>query len=284
MGHSGLSFPGDPPISTCNPGQKSKFLNHLSKTHEDGQVKQADQALRLYAYFLSSREPQTASTEAENSPTAWKDIEEKLKAALRLRHRALSTEKTYLSWFRQFQGFVGYKDSNLLEAKDIQDFLSYLAAERRVSRSTQNQALNALIFLYRHVFGKDLEEQIQKVTANPKRPLPGVLTLREVKAVFEEMSDWHGLMTRLIYGCGLRLQECLNLRIKDVDLEQGVLVVRSGKGDKDRRTLLPESLKDELLSHIAAVQEIYDQDRQNNINGVSLPGALEKKYPHAGKE
>ena len=153
-----------------------------------------------------------------------------------------------------------------------------------MSSSTQNQALNAIVFVYRHVFEKDIEDQINSVRARRKRRLPVVLTFKEATNIFDKMSGLYCLMAKLIYGCGLRLQECLSLRIKDVDIEQSIVIVRSGKGDKDRRTVLPESLKDELLHQISSVREIYEQDRKDNINGVYLPGALEKKYPNAGKE
>lgn len=155
----------------------------------------------------------------------------------------------------------------------------------KVSLSTQNQALNAIVFVYRHVLEKDIENQINSVRARQRRRLPVVLTVREVNNIFDVMSRLYCLMSKLIYGCGLRLQECLSLRIKDVDIEQGIVIVRSGKGDRDRRTVLPESLKDDLLRHISfIIREIYEQDRKDDINSVYLPGVLEKKYPNAGKE
>jgi integron integrase len=196
-----------------------------------------------------------------------------------------STEKTYIAWLRQFQGFTKSKDLKELNANDLQDFLSYLAVDRKVSSSTQNQALNAIIFVYRHVLDKHLgDDELNAVRAIHKRRLPVVLTIREVRSIFDKLSGIHRLLAMLIYGCGLRLQECLNLRIKDVDIEQGIVIVRSGKGDKDRRTVLPDSLKDDLIRHIAETRSLYDSDIKNDINGVYLPGALEKKYPNAGKE
>ena len=264
--------------------QKSQFLKHLSKNHEDWQVNQADNALRLYSYFLSRQHSEKTGGISEALTNSRKAIEEKTIEAIRLRHRSYSTEKTYITWLRQFQGFIKNKELKALNGKDLQDFLSYLAVERKVSSSTQNQALNAIAFVYRHVLEKDIEDQINSVRAHQKRRLPVVLTPREVNNVFDEMSGLYCLMAKLIYGCGLRLQECLSLRIKDVDIEQNIVIVRSGKGDKDRRTVLPESLKDVLLHQISSVREIYEQDRKDNTNGVYLPGALEKKYPNAGKE
>jgi integron integrase len=280
----GYRFLDIPLAQSITNEQKSQFLKQLSKNHEDWQVNQADNALRLYGYFLSSQHPDKADGIPETLINDWKAVEDKTIEVIRLRHRSYSTEKTYILWLRQFQSFVKNKDLKELDGKDLQDFLSYLAVERKVSSSTQNQALNAVVFVYRHVLEKDIEDQINSVRARQKRRLPVVLTIKEVNSIFDEMSGLHCLMAKLIYGCGLRLQECLSLRIKDVDIEQGILIVRSGKGDKDRRTVMPESLKDELLRHTSSIREIYELDRKDNTNGVYLPGALEKKYPNAGKE
>jgi len=262
--------------------QNAKFLNHLAKKHEDWQVQQADRALKLYGYFLSRS--RTSDEETTTSQSNWQGIEMKLREALKLRHRSYSTEKTYVMWLRQFQGFINGKQPQSLEGKDIQDFLSYLAVEKKVSASTQNQALNAVVFLYRHVFDKDIQGEINAVRARQNRRLPVVLTVNEVEKIFSEMSGINKLMARLIYGCGLRLQECLQLRIKDVDFEQSLVIIRSGKGDKDRRTMLPEAVKEELVKHITETRVIYEKDRNAKLNGVQLPGALERKYPNAGKE
>lgn len=263
--------------------QNTEFLSQLAKKHEDWQVQQADRALRLYGYFLT-RKRTSEDEPSVNNQGDWKEIEEEMRQALRLRHRSYSTETTYILWFRQFQGFVNGKQYQSLDGKDLQNFLSYLAVERKVSASTQNQALNAIVFLYRHVFDKDIEGEISAVRAKQKRRLPVVLTAKEVDKIVSEMSDINRLMARLIYGCGLRLQKCLQLRIKDVDFEQGVVVIRSGKGDKDRRTVLPEAGREELAKHLTDIKVIYEKDRKEQLNGVQLPGALERKYPNAGKE
>jgi integron integrase len=214
----------------------------------------------------------------------WKLLEEKTREPLRLRQRSYNTEKTYMIWLRNFRGFVSGKHPKDLSGKDLQDFLSHLAVEKRVASSTQNQALNAIVFFYRHVLEKDIENELSALRAKQRRHLPVVLTEREVRQVFGELSGVHRLTTMLIYGCGLRLQECLSLRIKDIDFERNMVIVRSGKGDKDRRTVLPESLKDDLIKQIGVIRSLYDQDRAQNLNGVYLPGALERKYPNAGKE
>lgn len=255
----------------------------MSKVHEDWQVKQADYALRLYNFFLSHQRGKHLPTSPE-SERKWIAIEKDTRKALRLRHLSLNTEKSYIIWLRQFQGFIGEKSSEELEGADLQNFLTHLAVERRVSSSTQSQALNALAFVYRHVLNKQIEGLIEAVRAKHKRRLPVVLTPQEVEILFDKMSGVHQLMAMLIYGCGLRLSECVKLRIKDVDLECSMVIVRAAKGDKDRRTVLPERLKDRLIQHIATVRSIYEKDREQNLPGVALPGALEKKYPNAGRE
>jgi integron integrase len=263
--------------------QVQGFLRHLSKNHEDWQVNQADYALRLYQFFLS-REKQEKQAKVDGDLDEWIELEDETRKLLRLKHRSLSTEKTYIGWLRRFGDFVKEKATGHLVGKDLQDFLSHLAVDKKVSASTQNQALNALVFVYKHVLEKDIENTINAVRARYKRRLPVVLTVKEVEQIFDKMSGLHRLMAMLTYGCGLRLNECLRLRIKDVDLEQNIIIVRSGKGDEDRRTVLPERLKDELIHHITLVKSLYDSDREQNLNGVALPGALERKYPNAGKE
>ena len=153
-----------------------------------------------------------------------------MRKALRLRQKSLSTERTYLMWVRRFQGFIGEKSPAGLTGRDVQDFLSYLAVEKKIAPSTQNQALNAIVFFFRHVLEKNIDNELSAVRARQRRRLPVVLTVREVHAIFEQLAGTSRLMAMLIYGCGLRLQECLRLRIKDIDLEQNVVIVRSGKG------------------------------------------------------
>jgi len=261
---------------------KNQYLFHLSKTHEDWQVNQADTALRLYNYFLSQEN--NLPIPSDSSIKDWCAIEEKLIEALRLRHRSYSTEKTYKTWVRSFRLFLNHKEPLTLEGKDLQTFLSHLAVDKNVSSSTQNQALNAVVFLYRHVLDKNIDGEISAVRAHRSKRLPVVLTVQEVKSVLNKMTGINHLMGMLIYGCGLRLNECLGLRIKDIALEQNIVTVRAGKGDKDRRTMLPEVLKDDIIRQISEAKKIYDNDRLEGQNGVYLPNALERKYPNAGKE
>jgi len=151
------------------------------------------------------------------SSSDWRSLEQKLREALRLRHTSYSTEKTYVTWFRHFSRFVKERMPQTLSDKDLQDFLSHQAVDRRVSASTQNQALNAVIFFFRHVLDKNIEGEISAVRAKKTRQLPVVLTITETDSIFSHMDGLNRLMAKLIYGCGLRIQECLQLRIKDVD-------------------------------------------------------------------
>lgn len=131
---------------------------------------------------------------------------------------------------------------------------------------------------------KNIEGEISAVRARQNRRLPVVLTVKEIEKIFSGMSGANLLMTKLIYGCGLRLHECLQVRVKDIDFEQNMVIIRSGKGDKDRRTVLPEAIRQELIAHLNQVKALYEKDREVKLNGVQLPGALERKYPNAGKE
>jgi integron integrase len=278
------AFVGQQLSEVLTPEQKKDFFKNLAKTHENWQVNQAEAALRLYDYFISVFQV-SAKDDFQENKKKWGVVKTNTQKALRLRHMSYSTEKTYLMWLRSFYGFATDKIPDDLTVADIQSFLSYLAVERKVSPSTQNQALNALVFIYRHVLDKKIgADELNAVRAIYKRRLPVVLTVREVHSIFDKLSGIHRLAAMLIYGCGLRILECLSLRIKDIDIEQGIVIIRAGKGDKDRRTVLPESLKDDLISHCAEVRSLYDKDRKNEIKGVYLPGALEKKYPNAGKE
>ncbi len=259
------------------------FIRQLGRKHEDWQVAQAREAVKLYRYYrrrAESMEPDGS----EDAKAQWRQVAEETVRMLRLKHRSLSTEKTYLGWLRQFYRFLDGRAPGDIDASHLKDFLSHLAVDRRVARATQNQAFNAILFVFRHVLDKDVDEIRTVVRARTRRRLPVVLTQAEVLRIFEHLQNHNRLMAQLIYGCGLRLMECARLRVKDVDFARGCLTVKSGKGDKDRVTMLPESLHDELRAHLEEVHALYEEDRAGGIAGVWLPDALERKYPNAGKE
>jgi len=167
---------------------------------------------------------------------------------------------------------------------EIEAFLSHLAVRGNVSASTQRQALNAIIFLYRDVLDIHIEEEIEPVKARRHRPLPVVMTQSEVKQVLDQMQGTHLLMARLLYGSGLRLMECVRLRAKDLDFEVSKIYVRAGKGGKDRITVFPKSIQQDLRIHLSRVKELHNQDLSQGYGRVYLPNALAKKYQNASRE
>ncbi|MFQ5708897.1 MAG: integron integrase [bacterium] len=225
----------------------------------------------------------------ENQPKFRPDPDAKLmhqvREVLRYHHYSYRTEQTYCSWILRFVKFHGAKTHpRKMGKREIEAFLSHLATEGKVAASTQRQALNALIFLYQEVLDIALSEDIAPIKAKRRRHLPVVLTQREVQAVLVQMSGTHSLMARILYGGGLRLMECIRLRVKDLDFDRSKIFVRAGKGGKDRVTFLPKSLHDELRIHLARVKHLHDLDLAEGFGEVYLPGALSRKYAHAARE
>ena len=208
---------------------------------------------------------------------------DEVRAKIRTLHYSRRTEESYTQWVKRYILFHGKRHPRDMGAAEVQAFLSSLATERRVSASTQNQALAALLFLYRVVLGIELPWLDDVVRAKPRQRLPVVLSRNEVQRLLDRLEGTHGLMARLMYGTGMRLMECITLRIKDVDFDRGEITVRNGKGGKDRITLLPQSLSARLREHLARVRMLHEEDRRVDQPGVWLPDALERKYPNAGK-
>jgi integron integrase len=210
---------------------------------------------------------------------------DQVREVLRYRHYAYRTEQTYGQCIlRYIHHFGGKTHPNRLGATDVERFLSHLATESQVSASTQRQALNALVFLYRDVLAKPLAAEITPVRSKRHQRPPTVLTQAEVQRLLAAMTGRHALMARLLYGSGLRLLACIRLRIQDVDFGQGLIFVRGGKGGKDRTTLLPRNLRDELQAQIAAVKALHHQDLEEGFGEVYIPEALARKYPKALRE
>ncbi|MCS7167520.1 MAG: integron integrase [Gemmatales bacterium] len=204
--------------------------------------------------------------------------------ACRVRHYSLRTEEAYVHWIRRFILFHGRRHSLEMAAAEINRFLTHLAVDGNVSASTQNQTFSALLFLY----GSVLEVGPGQVTGavravRPKR-LPVVLTREEALRVIDQLEGSYQLIARLSYGSGLRLLECLRLRVKDLDFACSEVIVRQGKGDEDRRTMLPSSVKPDMAAHLRRVQQLHEWDLAAGFGRVWLPEALERKYPHAARE
>lgn len=282
-----LTFCEQHQVASNDDNQIEPFLHHLAKTKEEWQVEQAGEALRLFLFFQaqSTADDSPPAPEHPESEQAWRQVASQMTEALRLRHRSIRTEKAYLQWLRAFYGFLAGKSPAEIDSRDVKRFLSHLAVERNIAASTQNQAFNALLFLFRHVLDREFDNLADTVRAKTKRKLPVVLSRPQVQQIFSRLDGVYLLMARLIYGCGLRVQECVSLRIQDIDLAGSSLTVRSGKGDKDRLTMLPEAVKAPLLTHLDQVRNLYEQDREEGISqGVWLPNALERKYPNAPRE
>jgi integron integrase len=213
-----------------------------------------------------------------------KKLLDRVRDAIRTKHYSIRTEEAYVNWIKRFILFHDKRHPQEMEATEIEEFLTHLAVDKNVAASTQNQALSAILFLYQEVLHKDLERPLDAVRAKQPKRLPTVLTKEEVQRVLAAMSGNYQLIARLLYGSGLRLVECLRLRVKDVDFAQHQIIVRDGKGRKDRVTVLPDSLIEPLQKHLRRVEMLHQNDLNDGYGAVYLPDALEQKYPNANCE
>jgi len=209
-----------------------------------------------------------------------------MRDVMRRRHYSIRTERSYCEWVKRFALHFNMKSRDDLSEgeKKIETYLTFLARDRNVAPSTQNQALNALVFLYKHVLKQPLNEKINAERAARKVKIPVVLTRDETKRIIGAMTGIHQLVVKLLYGSGLRIIECLRLRVHDIDFGMKALTVRSGKGDKDRVTTLPPSLGTPLEAHLRHVKIVHEGDLANGYGEVYLPHALARKYPNAARK
>lgn len=207
---------------------------------------------------------------------------DQVRQVLRYHHYAYSTEHTYCQWIKRYIYYHGGKTHpRELNEKHIEKFLSHLATDVNIAAATQRQALNSLVFLYHKVLDIPLTEKIAPAKVKKQSRPPTVLTQQETVRILEQMIGTNALMAKLMYGSGMRLMECIRLRIQDVDFGQRKIFVRGGKGGKDRVTLLPSNIREELRLHIERVKQIHQEDLAAGYGRVYLPGALDKKYPSA---
>jgi len=278
-----------------------QFLDSLAKEAniQSWQVDQAEQAVRLYFQNYQARQ-KTAPVQNPASPTGTieqnakrfnrEEVLNNTREWIRVKHYAYKTEQSYMSWCKRFLDYSaqctgGTKEGVVLVTPQlIKDFLVQLASKQHVAKSTQNQAFSALLFLCRNVLHIELHDMETNLRAKAGKRLPVVLTPAEINSLFSLLSGTSGLMLRLIYSAGLRLSECTRLRIKDLDFDQDLLFVRSGKGDKDRATILAKKIQPELQTHLERVKTLHNQDLADGFGEVFLPGALAKKYPAAARE
>ena len=209
---------------------------------------------------------------------------EQVKTTTRAAHYSKKTEESYTSWIKRFVLFHNKKHPKEMGAEEIKAFINNLAVNHHVSSATQNQALQGILFLYKNVLNKNVGWIEEIKFAHRKKHLPVVLTKDEVNNIFKNLNGITLLISKLLYGSGLRLGECLSLRVKDVDLEMRTISVLDGKGEKDRVTVLPEKIISELTAHITKVRNLHKKDSVQKSIEAPLPYALAKKYPNAGKE
>ncbi len=277
------------------------------------QAHQAENAARLYLQFVKTRDHQDVSSDADKAPApsppvnkqapsdpqddnpnasttddvpdSWDAALDVMRRRLRVQHYSPKTLDVYLYWADRFQEYVDRPSPAGLASGDAKDFLTHLALHERVSASSQNQAFNAVLFLYRYALQTDISGLGDTIRARRKKTLPVVLSRDEVRRLLKAMGGgMKHLMASLIYGTGLRLMECVRLRVQNLDFDQRQVLVHSGKGDKDRATLLPQTLVEPLRHHLARVKKIHQDDLNAGLGEVYLPDAIGRKYPNAGKD
>ncbi|MFV0439557.1 MAG: integron integrase [Desulfopila sp.] len=214
----------------------------------------------------------------------WRQVFTELQNCIRVRHYSQSTLRTYTGWLRKFQTFTESKDPTLLDNEDVKRFLTSLAVQKHVAASTQNQAFNALLFFFRHVLGKEFSKIDGIVRAKRKPYIPVVLSREEIDRIVDNLKMPYRLIISLMYGCGLRISECLSLRVGNFNFDMNVLTIHDGKGKKDRTLPIPESLRHQLTTQLDRVITLHERDCLAGYSGVFLPDRLEVKYKNAARE
>jgi len=208
---------------------------------------------------------------------------DQIREVMRYHHYAIRTEQTYVKWILDYIRFNETRHPREMGKPEVERFLSHLAINRNVATSTQNQALNAILFLYKYVLDMPLNDYIDATRSKKQKKLPTVLSNSEISQFFQHISGTNELMAKLLYGAGLRLMECIRLRVKDVDFENNQIIVRDGKGGKDRATVLPKPIREDLRFHLKGVRKLFEQDLAEGRADVYMPHALARKYTGAGK-
>jgi len=267
------------------------FLAGLNlENMEDWQLKQSEEAIRIYLQKFSAlnRNLQKSEIRKDLSENV-RNVINDLRNAIRLKHFAYSTERTYVDWAKRFFEYLmqqGSKNIALdsLNPQDVRNFLNMLVVEKRISASSQNQAFNALLFLFRNVLNLELKDMDKTLRAKRGVKLPVVLSVEEVQKIMQNIEGMNLLLVRTLYGTGMRLMELACLRIKDIDFGSNLIFVRGGKGDKDRTTMLPELIRNDLKNHLKEAEKVHKEDLKAGFGEVFLPEALSRKYPKAAKD
>lgn len=269
-----------------NKESKLNFFQSLSKNEdiEEWQIKQAKLAIDAYL------DSQTESISSKNIARQIKDPTKTInaiKTAIRLRHYSYMTEKTYIDWIKKFNRYLGEKknisiENSIIDVNLVKGYLEWLAIKQKVSASTQNQAFNALLFLMKNILKVDTKGFDKTIRAKKTQKIPVVLSIDEIKELLENTNEKSKLMIELLYGTGMRLSELTRLRIKDLDFDNSTIVVKSGKGDKDRTVPMPSRLKIDLRLKIAECKKMHTHDLSKGYGEVNLPHALARKYKNSG--
>jgi integron integrase len=265
----------------------SPFLEWVATKYEKQHVAEARHAVQLFWYYSQKhlKGSQNPSRGLGSTPTLPAGVLlDRLSKLMRLEHLSFRTEKTYLGWATRFLVFAGRTPGSIPTLDQFKCFLAHLAVDRKVAAATQRQAFNALLYLFRRVLDIPIQGLECVARARMGKRLPVILTVEEVRRILGCLQGTNQLMATLIYGAGLRLEECMSLRIKDLDFGRNCLTIRHGKGNKDRETVLPEKLLDSIKVHLEKIRRLYDKDRSEGVPGVWLPGALSEKYPGAAIE
>jgi integron integrase len=225
-----------------------------------------------------------SSSSGDSMSTTAPRLLDQVRQAIRARHYSRRTEEAYVHWIRRFVLFHGKRHPSEMGEVEVRAFVTMLAVREGVSASTQTQALSAIVFLYRAVLRQEIGDVAGVPRARASKHVPVVLAPTDVRSVLAELADAPRLVASLLYGAGLRLQECLELRVKDIDFERREITVRRGKGRKDRRVMLPDTVREPLARHLGEVKRLHEKDLAAGFGSVVLPDALERKFPSAPKE
>lgn len=288
-----LAFPPPMPGATIAECMDAYLVMLEQEARASWQVDQARHAITLWRSWrnpVTATQPPPAKLALASDHTVDPaQALETLAQTMRVRHYSYRTEQTYLDWVRRFFEYLVSArlvrgGRPVLTDETFQNFISHLATRMHVASNTQNQAFAAVLFLYRDVLGVEVKQLENTARAKRGMRLPTVLSVDEVRKILENIEGTPKLMAELLYGGGLRVMECCRLRVKDVDFGMNQLIVRAGKGDKDRTTVLPERLKPALEAHLKRVKSLYEQDRASGVAGVQMPDALDRKLPHASTD
>ncbi len=273
-------------VKATSPSTPLRVVDLIKGESSNNLSKSKDELLQTTSAFIAEPQQPKYAAKAEYAEKSvspeWDKVISDLAAEIKTRHYSRKTLKAYALWARQYQRFLRHKPPSGLSSTDVKEYLTYLAVECHVAASTQNQAFNALLFLFRHILKKDFGDMRDVPRAKKSKYIPVVLSRREIEAVLEHLYYPYNLVVKLLYGCGLRLFECLQLRVQSFNLDEGILTIHA-KGKKDRTVPLPQAIIPELTAQLEIVKKLHDADLAAGYTGVFLDDQLEKKYPLAAK-